>query len=56
VAYVVAALVGALITVPILWWNYGALVALLGAPFGGSLLALVLALVLALRSNDHHPR
>jgi hypothetical protein len=51
-AYVVADFVGALITVPILWCHYGALAAPLGGPFGGSLLALALALLLTLRP-DH---
>jgi hypothetical protein len=54
-AYVVAGFVGGLITALVLWWHFGALAVLLGAPFGGSLLALVLAFVLALRRDNHSP-
>jgi hypothetical protein len=54
-SYVVAGFVGGLITALALWWHFGALAALLGAPFGGGLLALVLALLLALRPDNHSP-
>jgi hypothetical protein len=48
-----AALVGATITFAALW-RYGLSIALIGAPFGASLLALVVALIkAAMRSHRH---
>ena len=52
VAIAVFALIGGLITV-VLLWPHGALVALVGAPFGGSFTALVVAFLLAWR-RDHY--
>ena len=52
VAYAVVGFTGALITVLILWWRYGLLMALLAAPFGASLLVLGLAILLALRPDN----
>lgn len=51
VAYVIVGLIGALITVPVLWQLYGPLAALLGAPLGASFLALAVALAVALQSD-----
>jgi uncharacterized membrane protein required for colicin V production len=55
VAYAVVGFIGALITALILWWRYGALMALLGAPFGACLLVLVVAVLLRLRPDNRNP-
>jgi hypothetical protein len=54
VAYTVVGFIGALIIAPILWWRSGLLVALLGTPFGASLLVLVMTVLLALRPNNRN--
>jgi hypothetical protein len=51
IVYPVAALIGALISC-VLFWPHGAAIALLSMPFGGSLLALLAALLLYMRSAD----
>jgi hypothetical protein len=57
--YPLVALVGGLISC-VLLWPYGAAIALLSIPFGGSLLALLTAILVYMRvsseaeSNDNH--
>jgi uncharacterized membrane protein YeaQ/YmgE (transglycosylase-associated protein family) len=55
VAYAVVGFIGAMITALILWWRYGALMALLAAPFGACLLVLVVAVLLRLRPDNRNP-
>jgi hypothetical protein len=50
IVLMVAALVGGLVTFAMLW-PYGVLIALMGAPFGGSLLTLLAGLLLAFLST-----
>jgi hypothetical protein len=49
--FVLSALAGAVITFSALW-PLGVVVALIGTPFGGSLLALGVAVALAARDSD----
>jgi hypothetical protein len=55
VAYAIVGFIGTLITVAMLW-RYGPLIAFSGGPFGGSLLVLVIAVLLALRPDDRGQR
>jgi Zn-dependent protease with chaperone function len=51
IVYMVAALVGGLVSC-VLLWPYGAAIALLSMPFGGSLFALLAAILVYLRTSD----
>ncbi|PVE22048.1 hypothetical protein DC522_23085 [Microvirga sp. KLBC 81] len=49
--FMVSALIGAAATLGALW-PLGAAIALIGAPFGGSLLALLVAVLLTARTSE----
>jgi hypothetical protein len=51
IVYAFAALIGGFISCALLW-PYGAAIALLSMPFGGSLLALFAAIMVYMRASD----
>jgi hypothetical protein len=51
IVYMVAALVGGFVSC-VLLWPYGAAIALLSMPFGGSLFALLAAILVYMRTSD----
>jgi hypothetical protein len=51
IVYIVAALVGGIVSC-ILLWPYGAAMALLSMPFGGSLFALLAGILVYMRASD----
>jgi hypothetical protein len=51
IVYLVTAFLGAFITFAALLWHYGVTIALLGMPFGASLLMLIVAVLTYLRGS-----
>jgi heme A synthase len=51
IVYMVTALVGGLVTC-VLLWPYGAAIALVSMPFGGSLFTLFAAILIYMRASD----